>query len=191
MKPPARAAGPEQTQASSGRTKMIGRTTIACCAWALLLGAAPPAARADGPSSVQSTCAARTKGPYGFQCQGQAQVLPGLGLEPVTLVGTVAGSSTGVFDGRGTFSSSLGSARQHLVGQAQFQDRTCFGHIRYRVWLMLPDGSDGLELPPLDIDFATVAGGFEILGTPNALAGVSGADVPRLSCRLVRVRADD
>lgn len=169
---------------------MISRTTITCYAWALMLGAAPQAALADGPSSVQSTCAARTKGPYGFQCQGQAQVLPGLGLEPVTLVGTVAGSSSGRFDGRGTFSSSLGTLRQHLVGDARFQDRSCFGHIRYRVWLMLPDGSDGPELPPLDIDFTTVAGGFEILGTPNA-PGATGADVPRLSCRLVKVRADD
>lgn len=118
------------------------------------------------------------------------QVLPGQGLEPVTLVGSVAGSSSGRFDGRGTFSASLGTIRQQVVGDAQLQDRSCLGHIRYWAWLILPDGSDGPNLPPLDIDFTTVAGGFEILGTPNA-PGATGADVPRLSCRLVKVRADD
>ena len=163
---------------------------LTACAMALTLGAAPVAAIADGPGSVQSVCAAKTKGSYGFQCQGHAQVIPGLGLEPVTLVGTVAGSDAGIFDGYGTFNSSLGSLRQHLVGQADFQDRTCFGHIKYRVFLVLPGGGDGPELPPLDIDFATVNGGFEILGTPNAPAA-TGAAVPRISCRLVKVRSQD
>lgn len=163
---------------------------LKACAMALTLGAAPVAAMADGQRSVQSVCAEKTEATYGFQCQGQAQVIPGLGLEPVTLVGTVAGSDAGIFDGRGSFNSSLGSLRQHLVGHADFQDKTCFGHIKYRVFLILPNGNDGPELPPLDIDFATVNGGSEILGTPNA-PGASGAAVPRLSCRLVKVRSPD
>lgn len=163
---------------------------LTACAMALTLGAAPVAANANGPGSVQSACAAKTKATYGFQCHGHAQVIPGLGLEPVTLVGTVAGSETGIFDGTGTFNSSLGSVRQHVVGQADFQDRTCAGHIKYRVFLVLPNGADGPELPPLDIDFATVNGGFEILGTPNG-PGATGAAVPRLTCRLVKVRSQD
>lgn len=131
---------------------------------------------------VQSHCSAKTKGPYGFQCQGFANV--GAGLEPVTLVGTVAGSSTGVFSGYGQFNSSLGSLKQHLVGPAAFQNRSCFGHVRYRVWLVGENNVDVAELAPLDIDFATVNNGREILGTPNSPAGTGDA-VPRLSCRLV------
>jgi hypothetical protein len=145
------------------------------------------AAMADEHSSVQRSCSETTRLTYGFQCQGQAQVIPGLGLEPVTLVGTVSGSESGVFDGRGIFNSSLGPIGQHLVGQAVFQDRTCFGHIKYRVFVSLPNGADGPELPPLDIDFATVDGGSEILGVPTG-PGATGAAVPRLSCRLVKVR---
>lgn len=153
----------------------------------LTLTLLPLAAQADHSTSVQTLCAAKTKGLYGFQCQGSTNV--GAGLEPVTLVGTVAGSASGVFDGYGTFNSSLGSLRQHLVGEATFQDRSCFGHIKYRVFLVQASGADSTELPPLDIDFATVDGGHEILGTPNAPIG-SGAAVPRISCRLVKVGGD-
>ena len=111
-------------------------------------------------------------------------------MEAVTFVGTVAGSNIGIFDGYGTFNSSLGSFRQHVMGPANFSDRTCAGHVTYRVWIALPNG-DGPELPMLDIDFVTVNGGFEILGTPNATAGVTGAGVPRLTCRLVRTQGQD
>lgn len=144
---------------------------------------------ADEQSAVQRRCAEKTSVTYGFQCQGQANV--GAGLEPVTLVGTVSGSDNAIFDGRGTFNSSLGAKKQHLVGKAVFQDRTCFGHVKYRVFASV-DGQDVLELAPLDIDFATVDGGNEILGTPTPSdAGATGAAVPRLSCRLVKVRGSD
>jgi hypothetical protein len=160
----------------------------AALAAVLTLGAMTPAAVfAAGTNGVQDACSAKTKGPYGFQCQGYSNV--GAGLEPVTFVGTVAGSDTGVFDGYGTFSSSLGSSRQHAVGQAVFQDKTCFGHIQYQIKLVLPNGSEmDVGIPPLDIDFIVVNGGFEILGTPNALPGVTGAAVPRMSCRLVKIK---
>jgi hypothetical protein len=162
-------------------------------AWAVMLtlGATTPAtAFAAGTSGIQDACSAKTKGPYGFQCQGYSNV--GAGLEPVTFVGTVAGSDIGVFDGYGTFSSSLGSSRQHAVGQAVFQDKTCFGHIQYQITLVLPNGSEiDVGIPPLDIDFTVVNGGFEILGTPNALPGATGAAVPRMSCRLVRIKSQD
>lgn len=155
---------------------------------ALALGVASlSAAAADDPQSTQNFCSARTNHVYGFQCHGFAQVVPGVGLEPVTLVGTVSGSPTGIFEGYGTFSASIGSIRQHVIGQAVFQDRTCFGHIKYKVWIALPGGANGPELPPLDIDFAVVDGGDEILGSPNAF-GSTGADVPRLTCRLVNVK---
>lgn len=157
---------------------------------ALALSAASCAASADSWGSAHA-CSAKIRGAYGFQCQGFANVnappdLPA--LEPVTLIGTVVGSDSGVFDGYGTFSSHLGSIRQHVVGQAVYQDKNCAGHIKYQIWVALPDGTDGPQLPPLDFDFAVVDNGFEILGTPNALPGVTGDLVPRLSCRLVRIR---
>jgi hypothetical protein len=163
---------------------------IVRCAVALTLAGGPIAALADGASSAQHFCSAKTNDLYGFQCQGYSNV--GAGLEPVTFVGTVAGSVTGIFDGYGTFSSSLGSSRQHAVGQAIFQDKSCFGHIQYQIKLVLPNGSEvDVGIPPLDIDFAVVNGGFEILGTPVALPGVTGAAVPRMSCRLVNIQRQD
>lgn len=146
-------------------------------------------AMADDHGSVQRKCSEKTNLTYGYICTGQAQVIPGMGLEPVTLVGTVSGSPTGFFDGRGTFTASFGSAKQHLMGPAVFQDKTCFGHVKYRVFATLANGADGME-SALDIDFATVDGGNEILGAPTGY-GASGADVPRLSCRLVNVKSSD
>jgi hypothetical protein len=166
--------------------KNAARLVLLTIAGAVCL-AAPPAA-ADSGNSIQRACSARTLGPYGFQCNGYANV--GAGLEPVTFVGTVSGSPTGVFDGYGTFSSSLGSNRMHSIGQAIFQDRTCFGHIQYQQFLVTPGGEIDLH-QPLDIDFTTVDGGFEILGTPVALPGATGAGVPRMSCRLVKVRSQN
>jgi hypothetical protein len=145
------------------------QSTIAMLAAASTLASLPPAASAGGEGSVQRVCAARTSGTYGFQCQGLASV--GAGLEPVTFLGTVSGSASGLFEGTGVFSSSLGSARQRVTGVAQFYDHTCAGHIQYRIFLLGPTGQDLLELAPLDIDFVTVAGGREVLGTPNALPG--------------------
>lgn len=151
---------------------------------------APCTVVADNPAAVQQTCAAKTRGTYGFTCQGFAQLWPGQGLEPVSIVGTVTGSPSGVFEGYPTFNASLGSLRQHVVGQAVFQDRSCFGHIQYRVWLVQPNGVDGPELPPLDIDFATVEGGGELLGAATG-PGATGAAVPRITCRLVKVKGQD
>ena len=160
---------------------------IVRCTVSLTLAGGPVAALAVGGSSAQHFCSVKTNNWYGFQCQGYSNV--GAGLEPVTFVGTVAGSNTGVFDGYGTFSSSLGSSRQHAVGQAIFQDKSCFGHIQYQIKLVLPDGSElDVGIPPLDIDFTVVNGGFEILGTPVALPGVTGDAVPRMSCRLVNTQ---
>jgi len=72
---------------------------------ALTLSAASFTAHADDRHSIQSYCAAKTSKTYGFQCQGQAQLVPGVGLEPITLVGTVSGSRSGVFDGYATLNS--------------------------------------------------------------------------------------
>jgi len=139
-------------------------THAAALAVVLTLSATMPvAAFAAGTNGVQDACSAKTKGPYGFQCQGYSNV--GAGLEPVTFLGTVAGSDTGVFDGYGTFSSSLGSSRQHAVGQGVFQDKTCFGHIQYQIKLVLPNGSEvDVGIPPLDIDFTVVNGGSKSSG---------------------------
>jgi hypothetical protein len=157
----------------------------AVLAFATASVAAPP----NDPASIQSHCSHKTNRTYGFICQGFALVNPNVGLEPITQVGTVTGSPTGFFEGYGTISASIGSLRQHLRGQAVFQDQTCFGHIQYRVWIALPGGVDGPELPRLDIDFSTVDGGREILGSPNNnFSGSTGADVPRVTCRLVETK---
>jgi hypothetical protein len=182
--PGATVALAEKSQAGTNMTN-LHRIALAIATFAS--GATSFAAAGDESQSVQSYCAAKTSKTYGFQCQGQAQLNPALGLEPVTLVGTVSGSPSGVFDGYATLNSgTFGTLRQHLIGPAQFQDRTCFGHIRYKVFVALPAGN-GPELPPLDIDFTVVAGGHEILGAPTGY-GSTGADVPRLACRLVNVK---
>ena len=157
-------------------------TRLASVAATLALVGASFTASANDLATAQRYCAHKTDRTYGFVCQGFAEVVPGLGLEPITQVGVVRGSPTGIFDGHGTLSASIGSVRQHLRGQAIFQDRTCFGHIQYRVWVALPNG-DGPELPRLDIDFTVVEGGEEIWGAPNNFGG-TGAAVPRLTCRL-------
>lgn len=146
------------------------------------LAIVPVASLADGGADVQHACSVKTRGPYGFQCQGTADV--GGGLAPATLVGTVKSDATGFFDGGGTFTTPGSSIKVHAKGQANFQDETCFGHIQYQQFVVLPDGSDGPQLPPLDIDFAVVEGGLEILGTPNSLGGVPGNVF--MSCRLVK-----
>ena len=153
---------------------------------ALLLVSLAGSAVAD--PSVQRSCSAKTQATYGFQCHGWATVGPA-GLEPATFGGSVTGSSSGVFEGIGYLNTSLGRLKQHFIGQALFTDRACTGNISYRVWLVLPDGSDGPELPPLYVDFTTVKNGDEILGVPsNPTPGASGAAVPRLNCRLVKVK---
>ncbi len=157
-------------------------------ALALAASSATAVADPDG-GSAQSYCGNRTKGTYGFQCQGSATV-GAAGLEPVTLLGTVAGNSGGRFTGTGTFSSSLGSVRQRVVGDAVFTDRTCAGRISYTVFLVGPNGEDLFPLPDrLDINFVTVNNFREILGTPYSPTG-TGAAVPRLSCRLMKVSSD-
>lgn len=140
----------------------------------------------DGANSTQQFCAVKTKGTYGFQCQGSADM--GSGLVPATFVGTVAGGDTGIFDGTGTFTYPGSSIKTHAIGQANFQDKTCFGHIQYQLFLILPSGTEVDLHLPLDIDFAVVDGGFEILGTPNSLGGVPGNAF--MSCRLVKTRMD-
>ncbi len=151
----------------------------------LALGAAAVAAPAlaSDTGSVQRSCAVRNMGPYGFQCQGWVNVGPG--LEPVTFLGTVEGSPAGIYNGTGVFNSSLGSARQRVSGQAIFQDRSCAGQVRYRVWLLTPAGE--VPLPDLEVDFVPVSNGRETLGTATAAPGVAGAAVPRMNCRLVRM----
>jgi len=76
-----------------------------------------------------------------------------------------------------------GSARSRYGRTGQSQGRS------YQIKLVLPDGSElDVRIPPLDIDFTVVNGGFEILGTPVALPGVTGDAVPRMSCRLVNTQ---
>jgi hypothetical protein len=122
-----------------------------------------------------------------LQCHGFAAFGPA-GLEPATVVGSLTSNNSAFFDGTGYLNSSLGRVKQHFAGQAVFSDRACTGSISYRVWLVLPDGSDGPELPPLYVDFTTVKNGEEFLGVPsNPAPGANGAAIPRLNCRIVKV----
>jgi len=160
------------------RLRIISYATATLC----LVGSA--ALAKDNNDSLQRACAAKTRGPYGFQCSGTASTP--VGFEAVTFIGTVAGSTTGFFDGVGTFNSGAGSNTIHSRGQAVFTDR-CFGHIQYQQLIVTPDGEFDLH-QPLDIDFAVVKDGQEILGTPVAtLPSDRGAAVPRMSCRLVKI----
>ena len=162
---------------------------LAQCFAALALTASTTALYADPGGSTQSYCSNRTKGSYGFQCQGSAAV-SAAGLEPVTLLGSIASNGSGRFAGTGTFSSSLGSARQRVVGDAVFSDRSCAGRISYTVFMVGPNGEDLFPLPDkLDINFVTVNNFREIMGTPYSPTG-TGAAVPRLSCRLVKDSGD-
>jgi hypothetical protein len=145
---------------------------------------ASPVASAADEFSPQA-CALKAAGVYGFQCNGMAST--GAALEPVTLIGTVEGRDDGFYEGNGTFSSSQGSAPNHVSGFATF-GKNCFGRIVYSTnELLLPNGVK-IPLPPLVIDFVPVNDFNEVLGTPVAAPGVTGDFVPRLSCRLVRIR---
>ena len=128
-------------------------------------------------------CAVRTQGIYGFQCHGSAS--SGGPLEPATFIGTVEGRYDGYYEGYGTFNTSQGSASTHVAGYATF-GKNCFGRVKYTTNEVLLPGGGTIPLPPLVIDFVPVADFNEILGMPVADAGVDGAAVPRLVCRLVR-----
>jgi hypothetical protein len=160
---------------------------LAACAFACAIAAAPAAADRTGNS-----CLAKTRGPYGFHCHGSTLVgnpQAGFQFGPVTVVGTVEGDGTGIFEGTNTFTSWLGSVPTHFKGHATF-DKNCFGRVEYTTnEIVLPDGST-IPLPPAAFDAATVDGGQEILGAGVAPPGVTGDQVPRLFCRLVRIRGD-
>jgi hypothetical protein len=74
-----------------------------------------------------------------------------------------------------------------VAGRATF-GRNCFGHVDYTTNEILLPGGGVIPLPTLSIDFTVVDDGKEILGTPVAPAGVTGNLVPRLTCRLVKIR---
>jgi len=158
--------------------------TLASSAIVLLAIAAPVAADGD------AACIAKTKGPYGFVCQGNVLVgnpQAGFQFGPVTFLGLVEGDGTGSFEGTGTFNSWLGSLSTHFKGPAKFGPN-CSGRVDYTTYeIVLPDGST-VPLPPVSFDFATVDSGHELLGAGVAPFGVTGDAVPRLACRLVRVR---
>jgi hypothetical protein len=137
-------------------------------------------ARLDGGCSFR-----RTEGAYGFSCAGSSNV--GQGLVPIAAVGVVAGDSKGVFSGRGTLNSPLGSLPWRFKGPATL-DADCFGRVSYdQNEVEAPPGSGNwIKLPPALFDFAVVDDGKEILGSAVAPASM-GDEVPRLACRLVRV----
>lgn len=130
------------------------------------------------------TCAAKAKGLYGFQCHGNT--FNGVEFDQVTFVGTVEGDAKGFYEGYGTFNSDLGSVDTHLAGQATF-GRNCFGRIVYTTNEILLPGGGTIPLPPTTFDFIAVDDSNEILGAGVA-PGMTGDAVPRLVCRLVRIR---
>jgi hypothetical protein len=158
--------------------KLIG---FAGCAVALSLGMQSNFALAGDSDQVQRACAQKTRATYGFQCQGTANI--GYGASGATYVGTVTGSDSGYFTGGGTFTLPSGSISTQAAGQAHFDDASCFGHIQYQVT------ASGQSLGTLDVDFAVVNGGSEVLGTPNAWNGNPGSVL--MTCRLVKIGRPD
>jgi hypothetical protein len=130
------------------------------------------------------TCAAQAKGLYGFQCHGSA--FNGVAFDQVTFVGTVEGNAKGFYEGYGTFNSDQGSVDTHIAGQATF-GRNCFGRVVYTTNEIVLPGGGTIPLPPATFDFIAVDDGNEILGSGVA-PGMTGDFVPRLTCRLVRIR---
>ncbi|TLY75739.1 MAG: hypothetical protein E6K43_04560 [Gammaproteobacteria bacterium] len=126
-----------------------------------------------------------TRALYGFQCLGSA--FTGTKLEPVSFVGTVRGDGKGFFEGFGTFNSSNGSASTHVAGNGTLLPG-CFGHVDYTTNEIVVPGGGTVPLPPISFDFTVIHGGDEILGAGVAPAGTTGDVVPRLACRLVRVK---
>ena len=163
-------------------TKLV---RLSSCAVFCALLAAPPGAAGDDSTPHTRACIEKAKGPYGFQCHGSA--FNGAIFEPVTFVGTVEADDDAVYEGFGTFSSSNGSASTHVKGKATF-GRHCFGHVDYTTNEILLPGGGTIPLPPAAFDFAVVDDGREILGTGVAAPGVTGDFVPRLTCRLVKIR---
>ena len=143
---------------------------------------ATPAVADDGRHG--RTCAAQAKGLYGFQCHGSAY--NGVEFDQVTFVGTVEGNAKGFYEGYGTFNSDQGSVDTHVAGQATF-GRNCFGRIVYTTNEIVLPGGGTIPLPPATFDFIAVDDSKEILGSGVA-PGMTCDFVPRLTCRLVRIR---
>lgn len=155
--------------------------SVLCTSAICLLPLSAAAVEEDSPQR----CIAKTAHAYGFHCWGSANF--GAGFEVANFVGTVEGNGKGVFEGNGTVSFSGGSFSTHFAGPATF-GRYCSGRVQYTTnEIVLPDGGV-IPLGPATFDFATVEGGKEILGASVAPFGVTGDQVPRLTCRLVRVR---
>jgi len=155
--------------------------TLIACALACASFAAP-AVGDDGRHG--RTCAAKAKGLYGFQCHGSA--FNGVELDQVTFVGTVDCNANSFCDGYGTYNSDQGSLDVHIAGTGTF-GRNCFGRVVYTTnEIVLPGGST-IPLPPATFDFIAVDDSNEILGAGVA-PGMTGDVVPRLVCRLVRIR---
>jgi len=180
---------------SQGRSAVFRSIRLAACTLACSIAATSIAAdngkanakpgKADSRSSAQ-VCAAKLQGLYGFHCHGSA--FNGVVFGPVTFVGIVEGKGNGIYDGHGTLSSSSGSILTHFAGPATF-GANCLGHVDYTTNdIVQPDGTVVAHLPPASFDFIGVDGGKEILGAGVAPPGVTGDQVPRLACRLVRVR---
>lgn len=152
-------------------------SAIACAVFAA------PAMAADNNLHGR-TCAAKAKGLYGFQCHGSA--FNGVAFDEVTFVGTVDGNEKGFYEGYGTFNSDQGSVDTHIAGAATF-GRNCFGRIVYTTNEIVLPGGGTVPLPPATFDFIAVDDSNEILGSGVA-PGMTGDFVPRLTCRLVRIR---
>ena len=126
-----------------------------------------------------------TTGAYGFACSGSQNL--GQGPVPVAAVGVLAGDGKGALSGHGTLNTPLGSLPWRFSG-SETVAADCFGRVNYDGnEIESPAGSGAwIKLPPALFDFAAVDDAAEILGSAIAPGGL-GDDVPRLTCRLVRI----
>jgi len=169
--------------------RSISRLTIAglFAAGALLLvaGARNDDRRPGGHCSVQSIV-----GLYGLQCSGfLAPVTPGAtDVQPASFVGYTRTNAKGEIEATFTLNTALGSLHSRASGTLSFDHtRECIGTVVYDKNQIEVAPGVWVDGPPLSADFAVVHGREELLGTPTAFPGQTGALVPRAACRLVRV----
>lgn len=147
----------------------------------------------DRHASRPRSCSFRnTEGLYGFNCTGFfPPTTPGAStLQPIGFVGYVRGDGRGRFYGPATVSLDFGSLPARIDGTATLDPtRECLGRVVYTTFEIEFAPGVWQNVGPSTFDFAVVAGGDEILGSATAPTA-TGLGVPRMQCRLVRVKPE-
>ena len=156
---------------------------------------------ADPNARSARSCSFRnTEGLYGFNCTGFFPPTPPAStsdaLQPIGFVGYVRGDGHGRFYGPATVSLDFGSLPARLDGQATLDpERECLGRVVYSKFEIEFAPEVWVNVGPSTFDFVVVADGNEILGSatapPSLLGTPTGSAVPRMACRLVKIKETD